>query len=359
MMGRTEEREVEGKNRTLRLHAPRDLRFHNEPIPSPAPGEVLLEVLSVGVCRSDLDYWNDGRIGDQVIEEPLVPGHEFSARVVEVGEGVDRALEGRRVAVEPAIPCMKCEWCLRGDTNICPNVRFCGTPPVDGALRRYMAYPAGYVVALPESVSDDAGAVLEPLAIGVHAIDLAKPRLAQSAAVVGCGPVGLSILEAGRAAGMGRIFALDRLRWRLDLARDLGADETIDVDRADPVAALRDLTGGRGVDLVFEAAGTDDAPGLATELAAPGGKVFLAGIPPCDETRFRASTSRRRGLTIYAVRRSRHTLERTLDMLTRGELDGDRLVSHRFPFSRAPEVFSLVHNYEDNVVKAIIRVGED
>lgn len=350
---------METGNRTLRLHAARQLQFHNEARPSPAAGEVLLAVASVGVCRSDLDYWNDGRIGDMVVEEPLVLGHEFSARVVDIGPGVGADLKGRRVAVEPAVSCMECEWCRRGDTNVCPEVRFCGTPPDDGALRRYMTYPAPFVVALPDGVSDDAGAALEPLAIGVHAVDLARPRLEQTAAFVGCGPVGLSILQAARATGLGRLIALDRLPWRLDLAAKLGASDIIDVDRENPIEALFRLTNGRGVDLVFEAAGMDDSAQLAVELAAPGGKVLLVGIPPSAETRFAATVSRRRGLTVYIVRRSRNTLHRAMALLERGVLDAESLVSHHFPFAETEKAFHVAHNYEDNVVKAMIRVPQD
>jgi len=345
-------------NRTLRLHAPRILKFHDEKCPAPGPGEVVLEILSVGICRSDLDYWNDGRIGDMIVEEPLVLGHEFSARVIGAGQSVDKNLIGQRVAVEPAVCCMNCEWCWKGDTNLCPNVRFCGTPPVDGAMRRYMTYPAEFMAVLPAGISDDAGAALEPLAIGVHAVDLARPRLEQSAAIVGCGPVGLSILQAARAAGVGRLIVLDRLKWRLDLAVALGATDVIDVGREEPVAALDRLTGGRGVDLIFEAAGTDDSPALAINLAAPAGKVFVVGIPLGDRIAFSAGISRRKGLTVYVVRRSRNTLHRALSMLVQGKLDAERLVSHRFPFSQAERAFSMAHNYEDNVVKAIIRVQE-
>ncbi|KPL10931.1 hypothetical protein AMJ85_05095 [candidate division BRC1 bacterium SM23_51] len=328
------------------------MRFHDEDCPTPGAREVLLEVLSVGICRSDLDYWKDGRIGDAVVEQPLVLGHEFSARVVETGPGADSNLTGQRVAVEPAVSCMECEWCRRGDTNVCPDVRFCGTPPVDGALRRYMTYPAQFLAVLPDSVSDDAGAVLEPLAIAVHAVDLARPRLEQSTAIVGCGPVGLSILQAARAAGVGRLIALDRLDWRLDLASEFGATDTINVNREDPVDAVAGLTADRCVDFVFEAAG------LAIQLAAPAGKVLLVGIAPGGETNFSASISRRRGLTVYIVRRSRNTLHRALAMLVRGVFDAERLVSHRFPFAQAGQVFPLAYNYEDNVVKAMIRVRE-
>lgn len=346
-------------NRALRLHAARDLRFDDEERPAPAGGEVLLEVLSVGVCRSDLDYWNDGRIGDFVVTEPLILGHEFSARVIETGPGVGPEMKGRRVAVEPAVSCLKCEWCGRGDNNLCPDVLFCGTPPVDGALRRYMAYPASFLASLPDDVSDDAGAFLEPLSIGVHAVDLARPRLEQTAAILGCGPVGLSVLQAARATGVARLIALDLLPWRLDLARKLGATDVIHVDRENPVEALFRLTNGRGVDLVFEAAGMDDSAQLAIELAAPGGKVFLVGIPPSAETRFAASSSRRRGLTVYIVRRSRNTLHRALAMLERGVLDAESLITHRFPFGKAEEALDLAHNYKDGVVKAVIRIAED
>jgi L-iditol 2-dehydrogenase len=334
------------------------MEFHDEERPSPGPGEVLLEITSVGVCRSDVDYWEEGRIGDAVVVDPIVMGHEFAARVVEVGDRVNPELKERRVAVEPAMACMRCEWCLRGDTNLCPEVRFCGTPPIDGALRQYMAYPAAFVAVLPDDIADDAGAVLEPLAIGVHAIDLARPRLEQSAAIVGAGPVGLSILQAAHAAGVGRVIVLDRLPWRLEAALDLGATDVISIDDGNPVDAMEQLTLERGVDFVFEAAGTDDAPRLACELAAPGGKVFLVGIPMTDRIEFSAGTSRRRGLTVYLVRRSRNTLHRTLAMLQRGTLNAERLVSHVFPFSKAEQAFKIAHEYDDEVIKAIIRVNE-
>jgi L-iditol 2-dehydrogenase len=193
----------------------------------------------------------------------------------------------------------------------------------------------------------------------VHALDLARPRLDQTAAVVGCGPVGLSILQAARAAGAGRLIALDRLAWRLDAARALGATDVVDVDREDPVQAVKRLTGGRGVDRVFEAAGMDDSAALAVRLGAPCAKVFLVGIPPGDTTEFPASISRRHALTVYAVRRSRNTLHRALAMLERGVLDAERLVTHHFPFAESERAFELAHNYDDGVVKAIIRMAGD
>jgi L-iditol 2-dehydrogenase len=351
---------------SLRLHGPHDARFHDEEVRTPAPGEVLLEIRSVGVCRSDLDYWIDGRIGDMVVEVPLILGHEFSARVIEAGPGADPALVGRRVAVEPGVSCLRCEWCMRGDTNLCPQVLFCGVPGVDGALRRLMPYPAAFIAPLPDNVSDDAGALLEPLAIGVHVLDLARPRLETTAAVVGVGPVGLSVLQAARAAGVGRLIALDRLDWRLEAAMKLGATDAVKVQAFDggdavdhqrAVDALMALTRGRGVDHVYEAAGADDSAALAIELAAPAGKVFLVGIPRGGRTEFSASISRRRGLTVYVVRRSRPTLHRALAMLSRGALNADALITHRFPFAQATEAFDLAHNYSDGVIKAVIRVS--
>ncbi len=349
---------MRASNRTLRLHGAKDFRFHNEAVPQPRPGEVLLEIRSVGVCRSDLDYYNDGRIGDTRIESPHVLGHEFSARIIALGPDVDPALEGRRVAVEPGVFCGQCQWCRTGDVNLCPHIEFHGTPPFDGALRQYMTHPAEFVIPLPESISDDAGALLEPLAIGVHVLDLARPVLETPAAVVGCGPVGLSILQAARAAGMAPIYVFDRLQWRLDLALELGAAAAIHVDRQNPVEALCDLTRGRMVEYVFEAAGTDDSPALSAELASQAGKVFVVGIPVGDRVMFSAGTSRRKGLTVYVVRRSRATLKRAIALLARGEFEAERLITHRFPFAEAERAYIVANNYEDGVVKAVVRVQE-
>jgi len=199
-------------DRAARLHGIRDLRLENLPRPTPGPGEVLLEVASVGVCGSDVHYYLEGRIGDQVVTAPIIMGHEFSAWVVDLGEGVEDLEIGQLVAVEPAISCGECEPCQHGHPNLCPDVRFCGTPPVDGVFAEYTVMPARNCFPLPQGFSPAEGALLEPLGIAIHAVDLAHLKLGYTVAVLGAGPIGLLIAAVAKASGASAIYMTEPLR---------------------------------------------------------------------------------------------------------------------------------------------------
>lgn len=343
--------------KVARLYRAHDLRVEEEAPPGPPGlGEVQVRMKVVGVCGSDVHYYSEGRIGSAVVEAPLIMGHEPAGVIEAVGRGVDHLRVGQRVAVEPARSCGKCEPCREGHPNLCPEVRFFGTPPVDGAYCEWVNVPASNVFPLPDVLSDAEGALLETLGIGLHAIDLSHLRAGQTVAVFGTGPVGLATLAVARAAGAARLFAVDLLPPRLEVARKLGADVALVAGETDPVAAIWEATGGRGVDVALEAAGATETPQQCAEVVKIGGTVVIIGIPADDTLSFQHATVRRKGLTIKLCRRMKHTYPRAIELVASGRIDLKPLVTHVFPLERVQEAFDLVESYRDGVVKAVIEI---
>lgn len=342
-----------------RLHGPRDLRVERVPHPGPpGAGQVLLRVKVTGLCGSDLHSYLDARIGDTPVEKPLILGHEFSAVVEAVGpeslDGNHQPLEpGTRVAVDPAQPCHHCEFCEHGHPNLCCNLAFCGNYPYGGSLCEWMHMPARSCFPFPKAINDTEAALLEPLGVALHAVDLAKFRVGHSAAIIGMGPIGLLILQVARLAGADPIFATDKFAWRLKLAARYGAIP-IQCDREDPVRRIAKETDGRGVDVAIEAAWADESVAQAAEMARLGGRVVLVGIPGDDRLAMKASTARRKGLTIVMSRRMKHVYPRAIRLVEQGRVDLRGLVSHRFPLQRAAEAFRMNAAYRDRVIKVVV-----
>jgi len=290
-------------------------------------------VSAVGLCGSDLHWFTEVGIGDAQLVHPLVLGHEFAGVVQGGGQ------DGRRVAVDPARPCGACEQCMEGNRNLCPSVRFAGHGRDDGALREYLVWPTALLHPVPDALSDADAAMLEPLGVALHAHDLGKTRAGGMVAVIGCGPIGLCLVQLARAAGARQVVAVEPLRHRREAAAAMGADVVLDAGAADLTAALSQATSGRGVDVAFEAAGNDAAVGLAVAAARPGGRVVLTGIPAQDTITFPASVARRKGLTIKLSRRMKDTYPRATRLVTGGLVDVSSIVSHTFPLARAEEAF--------------------
>jgi L-iditol 2-dehydrogenase len=345
--------------RAARLHGIRDLKLEDLPRPTPATGEVLLEVDSVGVCGSDVHYYLEGRIGSQVVTDPIIVGHEFSAWVAELGAGVEGLDVGQLVAVEPAISCGECEPCRHGHPNLCPDVRFCGTPPINGVFAEYTVMPAGNCFPLPQGFGPAEGAMLEPLGVAIHAVDLAHLKPGYTVAVLGAGPIGLLIAAMAKVSGASAIYMTEPLAYRRQFALDYVADAALNPYEkgTDVVAKIMRLTGSRGVDVAFEAAGAPETPQQAAALARPGGKVIVAGIPADDTMTLNASTVRHKGLTIKLVRRMKHTYPRAIRLVQTGMVDVKSLVTHTFPLERIAEAFEMVAAYDDGVLRAVIQVS--
>jgi L-iditol 2-dehydrogenase len=318
--------------RAARLHAVGDLRVSEEPEPATGAGMSLVRVTAVGICGSDLHWWDEGAIGDATLAHPLVLGHEGAGVIA---EGPRR---GERVAIDPAITCGTCRACRDGYANLCYRIRFAGHGETDGMMRELMAWPADLLHPLPDGVSDADGAMLEPLGVAVHCMDLGHLPFGGTASVVGCGPIGLLLICVLKAAGASSVLAVEPLAHRREAASRYGADLVADPGAAD----LRELTG-PGVDVAFEAAGarftSGEAVGLALESVRPGGRVVLAGIPGDDAIRFQASVARRKGLTIAMVRRMNHVYPRAISLAARGVVDLGALVSRRAGLGSAAEAF--------------------
>lgn len=314
---------------SLRLTSASTFSLSEEPIPTPASSEELLRVRAVGVCGSDLHWFESGAIGSDRLTKPLVLGHEICAETV----------DGRLVAIDPAIPCGSCEYCSRGDPNLCPSIRFAGHGLTDGALREYMAWGSDYLFTLPKSLSPEDGAMLEPLGVAIHAINLAHTKPGQTAAVFGSGPIGLLVIQLLKLQGVDVILATDRLTHRAQAASSFGARNGVPVTGTVPQYQLREIIGDKGVDVCFDAAGDDDAITDAVNAARPGGKIILIGIPRDDTTIFPASAARRKGLTIKLVRRMKYTYPTAIEIAANQRVDLRSLVTARFSLSDYARAF--------------------
>jgi L-iditol 2-dehydrogenase len=285
----------------------------------------LVRVTAVGICGSDLHWWDEGAIGDAKLTHPLVLGHE--------GAGViaDGPRRGERVAIDPAIPDETCRACRDGYRNLCYRIAFSGHRETDGMLREAMAWPTTALHPLPDEVSDSDGAMLEPLGVAIHSADLGHLPFAGTASVIGCGPIGLLLIGVLKAAGASSVLAVEPLAHRREAAARMGADQV-----CDSAAVLDDA----GVDVAFEAAGTDEAVGLAMASVRPGGRVVLAGIPGDDAIRFGASLARRKGLTIAMVRRMNEVYPRAISLAERRAVDLGAVVTSRFGLGEVREAFT-------------------
>lgn len=342
--------------RAMLVHGPRDVRPGDLPLPEPGPGQVLVRVKAVGICGSDVHNYVYGEIGGARIQEPLIIGHELSGVVEALGPGVDGPPVGTPVAVDPNISCGQCEFCQEGSPNICRQVRFFGVAPHHGGLREYLTHPADLVFPLPEGMTFDEGAILEPMGVALYSVGLADVHLGDRVAVLGCGPIGLLSVQLVRNSGAAEIVASDLVVERLGAARRFGADMAWNASCEDVVARIMDHTRGRGVDVAIETAGAPEAVEQAMEVAKPGGTVVLVGIPDEDRISFRASTARRKGLTIRLDRRMKHTYPRCIALAQAGRVNLRALATHHFPLERLEEAFDLVIRRADGVLKAIIEV---
>lgn len=321
--------------RAARLHGTGDLRVEDAPEPEPGPGESLVRVTAVGLCGSDLHWFTDGGIGDAQLDRPLVLGHEM-AGVVQGGP-----LDGRLVAVDPAWPCGRCERCLAGDRNLCLAIRFAGHGENDGGLRELVAWPDHLLHPVPESLTGADAAVLEPLGVALHAHDLARPRAGDTVAVVGCGPIGLLLVQLAALTGAARVVAVEPLAHRREAAAAMGADVVVDPGAPDASEQVAEATQGRGVDVALEVAGNDPAVALAVRAVRPGGQVVLAGIPTEDTTSFPASVARRKGLTLTLSRRMKEMYPRTIRLVASGAVDVRSVVSHAYGLGQVDEAFRV------------------
>ncbi len=329
-------------------------------VPRPAIArdtDVLLRVREVGLCGSDVHYYTTGRIGTQVVKYPFPVGHETSATVEEVGRAVRRVKPGDRVAIEPSISCGRCDQCLAGRLHTCRKTRFLGCPgQIEGSLCEWLVMPEECCYPVPDSLTLEQATLVEPLSIGIYATRLGGELRGRSAAVLGFGPIGISVFLPAREAGPKDVFVTEPIAARAGAARKVGASWVGDPYREEVVKAILDREPLQ-LDYVFECCGKQEALDQAVELLKPGGKLLVLGIPEVDRVSFVCDLIRRKEICIQNVRRQNHCVQAAVDFLRDRPGVMDFAITHRFPLERAKEAFDLVADYRDGVIKAMIHVA--
>lgn len=338
------------------LHSPYDVRIEEFPVPVPKPREVLVRVKSVGICGSDVLFFKNGRIGRFVVDSPVVLGHESAGEIVAVGSDVTNRKVGDRVSIEPGFPCGHCEQCASGRYNMCPDVIFLSCPPYHGLFMEYAVAPADFTYVLPDNVSFDEGAMLEPLAVGMHAARRSGVTAAQSVGVLGVGPVGILTLQAAKAHGATRLFAVDSYPNRLDFAQRLGATDTVNFTQTDPVEAVMSATNGVGLDVVFEVAGQPESLRNAIKMAKCGGVVAMVGNLPVSSTEIPVMEILEKELDVRGVFRYAGVYPPALELVARGLVDVKSLITHRFPLDRLDEALRFSDEHQDQTIKVVVEI---
>lgn len=343
--------------KTAFLTGIRELEIRQRPIPSvESPDDVLLRVRRVGVCGSDVHYYTTGRIGSQVVQFPYPVGHEMAGEVVEVGDGVADLQPGTRVAVDPAVSCGRCDQCLSGRKHTCRTLKFLGCPgQMEGCLSEYIVMPAQCCFPIPDAMSYDQAAISEPLSIGLYATRLAGGLAGKSIAILGSGPIGLSVLLPAVEQRAEKTFVTDRLDYRCGIALEHGATWAGNPDTVDVLGDIQ-AAEPNALDVVFECCGEQTALDQGMHLLKPGGTLMIVGIPEADRMCYSPDIARRHELTLQNVRRQNECVQPALDLISSGAVDPDSMITHEFPLDECKQAFDLVDQYADGVVKAMIHM---
>ncbi len=327
--------------------------------PAPAlkqPTDVLLRIVRAGICGSDLHYYAQGRIGDQIVRFPFCVGHECSAVVKEVGKQVTRFKPGDMVVVDPSVSCGTCDQCRAGYYHTCRTVRFLGCPgQLDGCLCDLMIMPEDCCYSA-EGLTADQAALVEPLTIGHYAVQLAGDLKGKKVGILGSGPIGLSVLLSAGLAGASASYMTDRLDYRLETARRQGATWTGNPDRTDIVHDIIQREP-LELDVVFECCGQQTALDQAMKLCKPMGRLVIVGIPETDQSSFPIHYARRKGLTFINVRRQNECVDPVIELIRTGRIKPDFMITHRFSLDQAAKAFELLADYRDGIIKAIVDIG--
>lgn len=347
---------MEGKMKTAVMLGIGKMGFEERDIPQPKDNEVLVQLEYVGICGSDLHYYEAGAIGDYVVKPPFVLGHEPGGTVVEVGKNVKHLKAGDRVALEPGRTCGHCEFCKEGKYNLCPDVVFFATPPVDGVFQEYVAHEADLCFKLPDNVSTMEGALIEPLAVGFHAAIQGDAHLGQKAVVMGAGCIGLVSMMALKARGVSEVYVVDIMEKRLEKALELGAAGVINGAKEDVVQKVNEITNGRGMDLVIETAGTEITTRQAIQIARKGSNIVLVGYSKTGEMTLPMSLVLDKELTFKTVFRYRHIYPMAIEAVAAGKVDLKGIVTDIFTLDEAQKAMDYSVNNKADIVKAVIKI---
>jgi L-iditol 2-dehydrogenase len=326
---------------------------------------VLVRIKRVGICGSDIHYFTHGRIGDFVVRDPMILGHESAGEVAVVGEGVTRFRPGDRVTIEPGYTCRRCFYCKSGRYNLCPDVVFMATPPIDGAFCEYVAWPEDFVYPLPDTMSYDEGAMMEPLSVGLWAVSRGGVKPGDAVAVFGSGPIGLMTLQAARAAGATTLIAVDIEDYRLEHARRLGATHIINDRDRTAVTRIREITAGlrgfpaerAGVDVSFETAGAVPTTRNALAAVRAGGVAMLVGLPPDPMVELDLVSAANREIDIRGQFRYANQYPRAIALTAEKRLDVASLVTHHFELQDAVAALRFADEHKGEALKVMVDIG--
>lgn len=343
------------KNQAVFMTGLNQMEIRDMPMPMPKPGQVIVKMEYVGICGSDSHYLETGRIGDFVVEGDFILGHECSGTVVELGENVKTLKIGDRVALEPGITCGQCEFCKTGRYNLCPDVEFLATPPYHGSLVNFLAFPENMCFKLPDNMSTLEGALVEPLAVGMHAAAQGEVRLGHSVVILGGGTIGLMTLLAAKAYGATTAYVVDVLENRLELAKKLGAI-VINAKNENAIERIMADTAGAGVDVVFETAGAMPTIQQTPHLVKRGGTIVLVGLCPKDEIEFNFAKIMAKEAQIKSVFRYRNIYPSAIQAIADGKINVKEMVTRTFDFADSAEAFQYVTDNKKDVIKVVIKL---
>jgi L-iditol 2-dehydrogenase len=337
------------------LYKPGDIRIEDMDVPEPKDNEALLKIKAVGVCGSDVHFFEVGRIGDFIVKEPLILGHECAGEVVEIGRNVSKVKIGDRVAVEAGVPCRKCEYCRTGRYNLCKDVTFLATPPFHGAYREYMTHAEDFLFKLPDNMSYEEGAMIEPLSVGTYAAERGNVNIRNTVAIIGAGTIGLMTLQAVKARGATDVIITDLEPFRLDLAKKLGATYTINAKETDAVQRVLELTNG-GADVVMEAVGAPVTIQQTIKMAKPGATIVFIGMPTVDDIPLRVVEAICKEIDIKTIFRYANAYKPAINSVSKGKVDVKSMITTRFPLDKVQEALEYPSKHAGTCIKVMVEI---
>lgn len=337
------------------LHKPGDIRIEEMDVPTPKNDEALVRIKTVGVCGSDVHFYEVGRIGDFVVTKPLILGHECAGEIVEIGKDVKNLKPGDRVAIEAGVPCRKCNYCRLGRYNLCADVTFLATPPFHGAFREYVAHPEDFLFKLPDNMSFEEGAMIEPLSVGVYAAERGDVSVRDTVAIIGAGPIGLMTLQAVKARGAARTLITEIEPFRIEFAKKLGADVVINARDDDPVQKILEYTDG-GADVVMEAIGLPETIQQSIKMAAPGATIVWIGMPTVDQISIRAVEAICKDVDIRGIFRYANVYKPAIDLVSSGKVDVRSMITTSFMLDQVQEALEYPGKHPGTCIKVMVEI---
>lgn len=344
------------ENKAVFMQGTNNMGFKEVPMPTLTERDVLVKVDIVGICGSDVHYYQHGRIGDFIVEGDFILGHECAGEVVAVGPAVKSLQVGDRVALEPGKTCGRCEYCKTGRYNLCPEVEFFATPPFHGVFTNYVAHPEDMCFKLPDNVSNAEGALVEPLAVGLHAANQGAVSLGDTVVIFGTGCIGLVTLLACKAKGASKIIVVDVLENRLKKAAQLGATHVINARSENVLEAVAAITAGQGAQVVIDTAGAEITVQQTADIVKRGGTIVLVGMTPKDEVSFNFMKLMGKEGQVKTIFRYRNLYPVAINAIASGAINVKDIVSHEFNFCDTKEAFDYVVSNASEVVKAVIKI---